>query len=505
MAKKIKPLFTGSEWTFELLDTVYKECEKIAVEELKLDYYPNQIEIIGSDQMLDAYTSVGMPVMYPHWSFGKHYMQEAFQYHKGHSGLAYEIVINCNPTVNYLMEENSMTMQALVIAHAAFGHNSFFKNNYLFKQYTDASAIIDYLIFARKKIMEYEERYGAKEVEIFLDSCHALQSHGVDRYIRPGKLSKELREEESKRREEARQREVNDLWRTVPKRDDGKSDDSDNFKKLFLPEPEENLLYFLEKKAPNLEIWQREIIRIVRKIATYFYPQRQTQVMNEGWATFTHYYIMNRLWEKGLITDGSYLEFIHSHTSVVAQPSFDSKYYSGFNPYALGFNMFRDIQRICQNPTDEDRAWFPDVAGAPLVETLQYAMKNFRDESFILQYLSPKVMRDMKMFALHDDQDDDEYMIRHIHDEQGFKDVRTALSQSYSLSHKLPNIQIIDADVRGDRMLMLEHRAVDDKLLHKDINDVLLHLTKIWGYDVALDSVRPDTGEVLKTYYVEAD
>ena len=42
-----------------------------------------------------------------------------------------------------------MTMQTLVIAHAAFGHNHFFKNNYLFRQWTDADGILDYLTFAR--------------------------------------------------------------------------------------------------------------------------------------------------------------------------------------------------------------------------------------------------------------------------------------------------------------------------------------------------------------------
>ena len=64
-------------------------------------------------------------------------------------GLAYEIVINSDPCIAYLMEENSMTMQALVIAHAGYGHNSFFKNNYLFKTWTSADAIIDYLLLPK--------------------------------------------------------------------------------------------------------------------------------------------------------------------------------------------------------------------------------------------------------------------------------------------------------------------------------------------------------------------
>ena len=100
--------------------------------------------------MMDAYASVGMPVDYRHWSFGKQFIRTEQSYRRGQMGLAYEIVINSNPCIAYLMEENTMTMQALVIAHAAYGHNSFFKGNYLFRQWTDADAIIDYLVYAQE-------------------------------------------------------------------------------------------------------------------------------------------------------------------------------------------------------------------------------------------------------------------------------------------------------------------------------------------------------------------
>lgn len=500
--KKLKPLFEGSEWSFPLINSVYEACRVIAKEELKLDTYENQIEIISSDQMLDAYTSTGMPVMYAHWSFGKRFLQEEHGYRSGQSGLAYEIVINSSPCINYLMEENTMTMQALVIAHAAFGHNSFFKNNYMFRQWTDAEGIIDYLLFAKKKIAEYEEMYGAKEVESILDSCHALQSHGVDRYLRPSKLSKEMMKEQARQREASVQREVNDLWRTVPK-EEAPDEEKDEFQLNFLPDPEENILYFLEKKAPNLESWEREVIRIVRKVAQYFYPQKQTQLMNEGWATFTHYYIMNRLWEKGQITDGSYMEFIQSHCNVITQPNFDDKWFTGFNVYHLGFKMFMDIKRICEKPDAEDYEWFPEFAGKDWLETVTHAMKNFRDESFVLQYLSPKVMRELHMFTLDDDAEDKhEYHIDSIHDEVGFKRIRKALAKQYSLSNREPDIQVVDADIRGDRLLILEHKMVDGKLLHKDIEIVLKHIGKLWGYDVFLESNGPD-GETVKTYTYE--
>ena len=109
--------------------------------------------------------------------------------------------------------------------------------------------------------------------------------------------------------------------------------------------PEENLLLFVEKYSPVLKPWQREVLRIVRNIAQYFYPQRQTQVMNEGCACFVHYYILQRLHRDGRIDDGAMLEILHNHTSVLTQPDFDDPRYSGINPYALGFAMTQDIRR----------------------------------------------------------------------------------------------------------------------------------------------------------------
>src|ERR1051326_6673044 len=144
-----KPLFVGSEWDVPLLEIIWKAIDTMATKQFGLDYYRPQIEIITSEHMLDAYRSVAMPVMYNHWSFGKTFIQNERQYNKGIQGLAYEVVINTNPCIAYLMENNTATLQALVLAHASCGHSHFFKNNYLFKKWTDADTIIDYLKFAR--------------------------------------------------------------------------------------------------------------------------------------------------------------------------------------------------------------------------------------------------------------------------------------------------------------------------------------------------------------------
>lgn len=481
-----KLLWDTNDWTFERLRIAEEAIREIALDELKLDVYANQIEIIGSSQMLDAYSSNGLPIMYNHWSFGKHFIQQEYSYRKGHQGLAYEIVINSNPCISYLMEENSMTMQALVIAHAAYGHNHFFKNNYLFRQWTDASGIVDYMSFAKNYISKCEEKYGINEVEATLDACHAIMDYGVDKYKRPSKLSKQKELEQQKYREEYVQQQANELWSTIPK---SKKSNKEDKEKIFPKEPQENLLYFLEKHSPILESWQREIIRIVRKTSQYFYPQRQTKLMNEGWASFTHYYIMNRLWEKDMISDGSYLEFIHSHSSVLTQLSYNHKYYHGFNPYALGFEIFMDIKRMCENPTEEDREYFPHIVGSDWIETCLDAVQNYRDESFILQFLSPEVIRKWHLFEVTNNHDDEFVTISNIQNRNGFNNIRQSLSKQYSITSNQPDIQVSRADLKGNRTLTLDVKLYDHKKLSDTKNKVLDHIKYLWGYDVVLKEI----------------
>jgi len=486
-----------SEWNFDLLREYDRVIGTIA-KGFKLDTYPNQIEVISAEQMMDAYSAVGMPVGYSHWSFGKQFLNIEKNYKRGHMGLAYEIVINSDPCISYLMEENTMTMQALVIAHAAYGHNSFFKGNYLFKTWTSADSIVDYLLFAKKYITDCEERYGVDEVELILDSCHALMNYGVDRYRHPAKISLVEEAKRQKERADYLQSQVNDLWRTIPTADvENKDTQKDHH---FPSEPQENILYFIEKNAPLLESWQREIIRIVRKLAQYFYPQRQTKVMNEGWATFWHYTILNELYAQNYVTDGFMIEFLQSHTSVIYQPSFDSAYFSGINPYAIGFAMYSDIRRICENPTPEDRRWFPDIAGSNWIDTLDFAMRNFKDESFIAQYLSPKLMRDFRYFSILDDEKNNELYIEAIHNDEGYALLRSQLSAQYNLSNSEPNIQVYNVNYRGDRSLLLRHLQHNHQPLAHSANEMLKHIYRLWGFPVHLESLNA-AGEIKETFH----
>ena len=479
-----KYLFDEKEdWTFEKLDAVYDEIEKIALNELKLDVFSNQIEIIDSEKMLDAYSSHAMPVFYRHWSLGKSFVSNQKSYEGGYQNLAYEVVINSSPCISYLQESNDMTMQSLVIAHAAFGHNAVFKGNCEFKQWTEPDSILDELNFAKVFIARCEERFGAKEVELVLDACHALMDHGVDSHKRPhrSKQKKIALEGDSFDRKLS---EYDLLWeKTVNKKEEMFFESKGG----ELDQGEENILYFIEKNAPTLPQWKREIIRIVRKIAQYFHPQGLTKVLNEGFATFTHHYCMNRLHEKGLITDGALFGFIQSHTNVIMQPDFDDKRYSGLNPYAIGFSMFRDIKRVCENPTKEDLIALPHLKGRYWLDAIKDAMENYNDSGFISQFLSPKIIRDLKLFSLQDQSTSSEYRVGSIHDEHGYNKIRSLLSEKHTRSARVPNIQVIGADLNGDRSLSLKYIPYRGRTLDvENLKQVLAYTESLWGYPVVL-------------------
>lgn len=250
-------------------------------------------------------------------------------------------------------------------------------------------------------------------------------------------------------------------------------------------------MYFLEKHSPILPEWKREILHIVRNIAQYFYPQQQTQLMNEGCACYCHYCILNRLFDKGLISEGNMLEFLTSHTNVLTQPDFDSPYYSGLNPYKMGFSMMMDIERICNEPTEEDYQWFPDFAGnKDPINVLKDAWVNYRDESFVLQFLSPHLIRELKLFAINDNKANNFQTVFAIHNEQGYREIRQLLAEQYTLSKSDVNIQIAKVDLAGDRKLTLHHFMQNDiKLDDTSAKKVLKNIEYLWGYEVEIIDV----------------
>lgn len=435
----MKPLFTNDEWSFELLDKTWDVIDDIAKNRYGLDYYKPQIEIISADQMLDAYCSHAMPIMYNHWSFGKAAAKLKQEYDHGIANLAYEVVINTDPCIAYLMENNTMTMQTLVMAHAAVGHSSFFKTNYMFKEHTNASGILDYLRFAKKYIAECEKEHGSELVEYLIDCCHALQYQSVDRYPRKVKSEEDIKAMKMARAEDERQR-YDPVFDTI--KNSRKVKDKRRRRSSSCKLPEDNLLYFIEKNSLILEDWEKEIVRIIRTIGQYFYPQMLTKCMNEGTATFWHYTLMQDLCDEGYLTEGQRLSFLQSHCGVVNQQPYNSQYYGGLNPYTIGYSIFQDVRRICENPTAEDKEYMPHLIGKDWLETVKDMTASYKDSSFIANFLSPKIVRDLKLFVLADDCYKLNYEVTHTHNKNGFVELRRTLSKAYEWDSNFPSFKV---------------------------------------------------------------
>ena len=215
--------------------------------------------------------------------------------------------------------------------------------------------------------------------------------------------------------------------------------------------------------------------------------------------------LLNTLYDEGHLTDGVMIEWLKSHTNVIFQPPVGHRAYSGINPYALGFAMYTDIRRICEHPTDEDREWFPNLAGTPWLPALHHAMRNFKDESFIGQYLSPKVIRDLRLFAILDDE--------HARAPAGLGDPRhrrlprrcaRRCREQYDLGSREPDIQVWSVNLRGDRSLTLRHTRHNNRPLHDGAQEVLKHVARLWGFGVNLESV-DQCGDVTTHWSVGAD
>src|SRR5271167_3710529 len=492
-----QPLITSrTDWTEDLLTEVTHHIEEVAFEELDIDpskdIYTNQIEIIPAEMMIDAYASIGMPVNYNHWSFGKEYLKNWNKYQKGKMGLAYEIVINSDPCISYLMEENPAITQALVIAHAGIGHNFVFKNNDMFKEWTTPGSIIDYMIFAKNYIKSCEEKYGEDEVELFIDAAHALSTHAIDKQKRKHKKTEEdlMKEDADKADEKQKDLDIIIATTSVVEKEKEQTD-----KDLDKVDDEENILYFIYKRAPNMPQWKKEILRIVYKIQQYFYPQGQDKVLNEGMATFTHFHIMDTLEKKGIISPDAQMAWLHLHSNVVFQPNMHSKHYEGrFNPYALGLDILREVKRVCEYPTKEDEEWFPHLVGEDWRKQIKLAVTDYRDESFIEQFMTPNLMRRYNMMSV--DYAGSKGKVIEISDDIGYRNMRRTLASQYNPINFIPDITVSAARMRSDRLLTLEYHPYSGRSLHKvSAKKTLAYVKALWGYDV---EVVQDVGDDVK-------
>lgn len=438
----------------------WNEVIESKAKELGLNFYPQEFEIIGFNEMLGYEAYVGMPSRYPHWSFGKSYEKNKTLYSFDLTGLPYEMVINSNPCLAYLMRENTLPLQILTMAHV-YGHNDFFKNNRLFKEGTRAKLALEMFKLDGEIIREYINApgIGYEKVERILDAAHAIR-YNIGRVI--GR--KEMTDEE------IRKNRIEDYKKTI----ENKSilDMDMVIEELVLDkiplEPYDDVVGFIIKHG-KLEEWEKDIVRIVKRETEYFMPQIETKTMNEGWASYWHYNILKSL----DLPEGLHFEFLKRHNDVVAPML------GGLNPYYVGFKMFEDIERRY----GRDKIFE--------VRSME------RDASFIRRYLTQELCEELNLFQYSKKSFD--YVIEEVSDEDGWKEIRDNLAFTAGLG-SIPYIRVIDLNTR-DLTLTLEHVYDGRELEVTYAKETLKYVQQLWGYKVRLLTKNKDN----KEFYINCD
>ncbi len=440
-----------ADFSIKELEYWNEKIEEISKEE-GLDYYEQTFEVCSYEDMIGYETYIGMPSHYPHWSFGKSYEKIKTLHSYNLTGLPYEMVINSDPCIAYLMKDNTLLLQILTIAHV-YGHNDFFKNNRLFKMGTRAEYTIEMFKNHANRIREYisDPGIGYDKVEKMMNAAHALR-YQVSRVVGEKKLTEEEKKKELLRKI---QKPVSEHPLLEPKQ---KEDSIPLELKKFPLEPEEDLLYFISKYS-RLSSWEKDIINIVREETTYFIPQIETKIMNEGWASFWHYTILNKL----DLPQGLHLEFLKRHNQVIRP------HMGQINPYYVGFKIFEDVVK----KADQDKKKIFEIREIE------------RDQSFLRRYLTRELCQELNLFAYvkfgHD------YLIKEVSDEEGWKKVRDTFANSVGIG-SIPSVRVVEW-TQKDNVLILEHQYDGKELELNYTYETLRHVVDLWDGKVLLTTM----------------
>ncbi len=451
---------------YEIKDLIaWEKVIRAKAEEFGLDCYPQEFEICDHNSMLGYMAYSGMPSHYPHWSYGKSYEKLKTLYDHGVSGLAYEMVINSNPAIAYLMRDNTLVLQILTMAHV-YGHNDFFKNNFTYKS-TRAELTVETFKAHAMRVRRYVEdpSIGTEKVERILDAAHAL-GWNCRRNLAIRKLSP--KEQIDRALEQANPR--HDPFQKIHARPD--THDPDLHKVPI--EPDEDVLLFIRDHNPFLAEWERDLLTIADEREKYFIPQIETKIMNEGWASYWHKKILDSL----TLEQGLHLEFIVRNNQVVRPIP------GQINPYYLGFRIWEDIYRRWTNPTPEEieRDGAPTKSGT---EKIFEVREVERDASFLRRYLTEDLMREMDIFEY--ESRGEELVVSKVADDEGWQKVKETLIKSVG-TNSIPVIKVEDADFGQARTLYLKH-AHDGRDLHLEYAEkTLSYLQRLWGREVVLET-----------------
>ncbi|WP_370539266.1 SpoVR family protein [Bacillus altitudinis] len=453
-----------------LLQRAIDEITEIA-EGFGLDFYPMRYEICPAE-IIYTFGAYGMPTRFSHWSFGKQFHKMKLHYDLGLSKI-YELVINSNPCYAFLLDNNSLVQNKLIVAHV-LAHCDFFKNNCRFQN--TKRDMVESMSAAAERIKEYEHIHGTKEVESFLDAVLALQEH-IDPSLVRSKLSWNLDDEDEYEEDKPkRQTPYDDLWGM----DEPKTREKKKTIKQFPPKPEKDILLFIEAHSRELEPWQRDVLTMLREEMLYFWPQLETKIMNEGWASYWHQRIMREL----DLDSSESIEFAKLNAGVV-QPS-----KTGINPYYLGLKIFEDIEKRYDHPCEElKKAGVTEGSG----RSKMFEVREIEsDISFIRNYLTKDLVMREDLY-LFQKQGRDYKVI-----DKEWKAVRDQLV-SMRVNGGFPYLTVIDGDYLKNNELYIKHWYEGIELDLKYLEKVLPYLYQLWGRSVHIESVL-EGKEVMFSY-----
>jgi stage V sporulation protein R len=426
---------TLSDWSFDKLDK-WDVAISDKAREFGLDWYPIVYEMCDYYEMIGHMSYHGMPSHYHHWSFGKSFERTHQLYKVGATGLPYELIINSNPSIAYLMRENPLYLQVLIMAHCV-GHSDFFKNNRLFAD-TGADSILTRMMHAKRRIQEYIEdpSIGIDKVEAILDAAHSVS------------LNTELLGRKRVPHKVTRQKYIDMV------KNDDENAKKINIKKVPL-ERDYDILGFMIEHGRHLEDWERDVLEIVRDESLYFIPQIRTKIVNEGWASFWHYKLLHEL----DIPQELHIPFLKSHSQVVSPHPTD------INPYFVGFYLFNRIER--------ERG----------LEECFFVRDNFHDETVIRQYVDRQACEDLGLFTFSRKRmrKVNTWSIDDVHDEDGWKQIREAMIDNVGVN-RIPKIYVDDMDKHGNLIIRHDHDGRDLEI--EFATSVVKNFRQIWGSDV---------------------
>lgn len=391
----------------EQLEPAVERLTELALE-YGLDFFPMRYQLCPPE-VLYSIGAYGMPTRFSHWSFGKAYHRMKAEYDHGLSKI-YELVINSDPCYAFLLDSNTLLQNKLIVAHV-LGHSDFFKNNAMFAG-TDRKMVDRMSIFA-ERIERFGQEYGTETVEKFLDAGIAIQEH-IDPYVRFGQSGGFL------------------------EADGGIKD----------------VIGYIAAESRYLEEWQREILYMLRAEMLYFWPQLETKIMNEGWASYWHLKLVREL----ELSDGEIIEFAKMNAGVI-QPS-----PGRINPYYLGLMMLRHIEK---------KEGF---------EALFAIRETESDVSFIRNYLTRELAEEMDLFVYK--QEEQIYKVT----ANSIEDIRENLIRSRT-NGGFPYLTIRDDDLHGRGELLLDNRYEGLELDRKYLERTLPMVYLLWGRTVHLRTV----------------